>query len=218
MKQSHNQTDRDETTDHFHEESGGGWRAFGGDNWSWSKIGIGTGAAAAVAGAAYAASRFMSRSGGEEEDFRLRLETDESMRLISSKKVEGTAVYGIEGERLGTIDNFMVDKYTGRVAYAVMSFGGHFGFGASLFPLPWGVLDYDEDLDGFRLAITREELSEAPRFEASDQPEFDPAYRRRILIFYRRPAPFMLSGAGEGDRQETNDGESASSRESAGTG
>jgi hypothetical protein len=163
-----------------------GPRPFG----SWSKVGIGVGAAAAMAGAAYAASRYIGR-GNESEDeaaFRLRLETDENVRLISSRKVEGTAVYGSDGARLGTIDNFMVDKYTGRVGYAVMSFGGHFGFGASLFPLPWAVLDYDEDIDGYVLNITREELSNAPRFEASDEPEFTPSYRRSIMVFYREPA------------------------------
>lgn len=157
---------------------------------SWSKVGIGVGAAAAVAGAAYAARRYIGR-GEESEDeaaFRLRLETDENLRLISSKKVEGTAVYGSDGARLGTIDNFMVDKYTGRVGYAVMTFGGHFGFGASLFPLPWAALDYEEDMDGYVLNITKEELSDAPRFEASDEPEFTPAYRRSILVFYRGPA------------------------------
>ncbi|MFN3945109.1 MAG: PRC-barrel domain-containing protein [Allosphingosinicella sp.] len=168
-------------------EACGGDAAAGTD---WRKVGLGVGAAAAVAGAAYAASRFVGRGDGEEdgeEAFRLRLQTDESMRLISSTKVEGTAVYGSDGARLGTIQNFMVDKYSGRVAYAVMTFGGHFGFGASLFPLPWAVLDYDEELDGYLLDVTKEELANAPRFEAADEPDFTPAYRRSILIFYRRP-------------------------------
>ena len=62
--------------------------------------------------------------------------TDETDRLIASNKVEGTAVYNRQGERLGTVHNFMVDKYTGQVAYAVMSFGGFLGMGGSSHPLP----------------------------------------------------------------------------------
>lgn len=150
--------------------------------WDWNKIGIVGGAVAAVAGAAYAASKLGSSG---QDDFELRLETDENVRLISSKKVEGTPVYGSGESRIGTVDNFMVDKYTGRVAYAVMRFGGTFGFGESLFPLPWAMLDYDEELGGYRLEIEKSELSEAPRFEEANQPEFDPSYRRRVIMFYR---------------------------------
>ena len=154
--------------------------------WNWNRIGIGVGAAAAVAGAAFAARRY-ANGGGEEagDDFEFRLETDENLRLISSKKVEGTPVVDRDGERIGTIDNFMVDKWTGRVAYAVMRFGGTFGFGTSLFPLPWPLLDYDEEKGGYRLEITKDELGEAPRFEESEEPEFDPEFRRRIILFYR---------------------------------
>jgi PRC-barrel domain len=68
---------------------------------------------------------------------------EETDRLIASDKVEGTAVYNRQGERLGTVHNFMVDKSTGRVAYAVMSFGGFLGMGESYHPLPWRVLTYD---------------------------------------------------------------------------
>lgn len=151
--------------------------------WNWNKIGIGVGAAAAVAGAAVAARQYM-KSDGEEDDFQLRLETDENMLLIASNKVEGTPVVDRNGSRIGTIDNFMVDKYTGRVAYAVMSFGGMFGFGSGLFPLPWPLLDYDEGKGGYVLHIDKEEMADAPRFEPDSEPEFDPAFRRRIILFY----------------------------------
>src|SRR5580692_11399783 len=55
------------------------------------------------------------------------LATDETDRLISSDKVEGTPVYNPKGERLGKVHHLMIDKYTGQVAYAVMSFGGFLG-------------------------------------------------------------------------------------------
>jgi hypothetical protein len=151
--------------------------------WNWNKIGMGVSAAAAVAGAAVAARRYMKSDSGED-DFQLRLETDENMLLIASNKVEGTPVVDRNGSRIGTIDNFMVDKYTGRVAYAVMSFGGTFGFGSSLFPLPWPLLDYDEEKGGYVLDIDKEEVADAPRFERNTEPEFDPAFRRRVILFY----------------------------------
>ncbi len=156
---------------------------------SWNKVGIGVAGAAALAGAAFAANRYFRsgrRSAGRgEDDFELRLETDENVRLISSTKVEGTPVVGSDGTKLGTIESFMVDKYTGRVAYAVMRFSGLSGLGKSLFPLPWPLLDYDEAKDGYALDLTAAELANAPRFEANDEPEFTPAYRREILVFYR---------------------------------
>ncbi|MGI8704861.1 MAG: PRC-barrel domain-containing protein [Sphingomicrobium sp.] len=157
--------------------------------WNWNRIGIGVGAAAAVAGAAVAARQYM-KPNSEDDDFQLRLETDENMRLIASNKVEGTPVVDKKGSRIGAIDNFMVDKYTGRVAYAVMTFGGTFGFGSSLFPLPWPLLDYDEEKGGYVLDITKEELADAPRFEPNDDPEFDPATRRRVILFYS-PKPVI---------------------------
>ncbi|MBA3677414.1 MAG: PRC-barrel domain-containing protein [Sphingosinicella sp.] len=169
-----------------------------GGQWSWNRVPTGkaaavAGAAAAVAGAALAASYFRSgrRSNGRaEDDFELRLETDENLRLISSAKVEGTPVIDRDGARMGTISNFMVDKYTGRVGYAVMKFGGGISgalpsFGANLFPLPWPVLDYDEKEGGYMLDIAKEDMADAPRFEASAEPEFGPEYRREILAFYR---------------------------------
>ena len=139
--------------------------------------------AAAVGAAAFGASKLIKSRSAESDA--IPLDDDENVRLISSSKVEGTKVFDRDGVAIGTIQNFMVDKYTGRVAYAVLSFGGTFGFGATLFPLPWAALTYDESLDGYSLQVTKEQLADAPKFEARDTPEFDPAYRRRIVLFYR---------------------------------
>ena len=151
-------------------------------NWdkNWTGMAI---AAAGVATAAGAALFARSRKSQDEID--LRLETDENVRLISSEKVDGTPVYGRDGEKLGKIESFMVDKYTGRVSYAVLSFGGTLGFGESLFPLPWSLLTYDEDQDGYVLNLTKEQLKKAPSFKRSETPEFDGDYRRGIARSYR---------------------------------
>ncbi|MBV7256098.1 PRC-barrel domain-containing protein [Pacificimonas sp. WHA3] len=172
-----------------------------GGSWDWNKIGIGAGAAlgiAAVAGAAAAGAKykkridetgedpFWKRRSRDADDFELRLQTDETVRLIASDKVGGTKVVSVDGETVGKVTSFMVDKYTGRVAYAVLQFGGVMGVGSSYFPLPWPVLEYDVDVDAYRLSVTKEQLSGAPRFEKDDSPEFDStAYRQKLLVFYR---------------------------------
>src|SRR4029453_1270203 len=91
---------------------------------------------------------------------------DETRRLIASNKVEGTPVYNRAGEQVGTVYNFMVDKVTGHVAYAVMSFGGFLGLGESYHPLPWRALTYDTRLGGYVVDIDKDKLAEAPRYGA----------------------------------------------------
>ena len=87
---------------------------------------------------------------------------DETTRLIASNKVEGTAVYNRNSEKLGSIYNFMVDKESGQVEYAVLSFGGLFGMGGDYYPLPWDVLSYDTDRGGYVVDLEKEVLEKAP--------------------------------------------------------
>src|SRR6476469_1426309 len=85
-------------------------------------------------------------------------------KLISSEDVQGTDVYGIGDEAIGQIDHLLIDKTSGRVAYAVMSFGGFLGLAHSHYPIPWSVLKYDTSLEGFRTSITEQMLKDAPQF------------------------------------------------------
>jgi hypothetical protein len=111
--------------------------------------------------------------------------TNETDRLIASNKVEGTAVFNPQGERLGEVYNFMVDKRSGQVAYAVMSFGGFLGMGQDYHPLPWEVLDYDTSLGGFVVALDRDKLRGAPSYSASDNPDWtDRTWGSRIDEYY----------------------------------
>ncbi|MGL4197142.1 MAG: PRC-barrel domain-containing protein [Allorhizobium sp.] len=84
--------------------------------------------------------------------------------LIASDKVEGTAVYGRDAERIGSIQRIILEKRGGRVAYAVLSFGGFWGIGDDYYPLPWEKLTYDESLDGYRIDLTKEQVEAAPRY------------------------------------------------------
>ena len=67
--------------------------------------------------------------------------TDETVSLIGSDKVQGTAVFGPDGDKIGSIERVMIEKRTGRVSYAVLSFGGFLGIGDDHYPLPWPSLN-----------------------------------------------------------------------------
>jgi hypothetical protein len=118
------------------------------------------------------------------DDSHQGLPIEETSRLIASNKVEGTAVYGREGERLGTIYNFMVDKYSGQVEYAVMRYGGFIGMGQRYYPLPWRILDYDIRQEGYRIDMSERDFERAPSFTRQDEPRFDRAYGRRVNDYY----------------------------------
>ena len=150
--------------------------------WNWNRIGMSAIGIAAVGAAGAVGAALLNRKPSPDDDFEFRLETDENVRLISSDKVEGTAVIGRNGETLGHIKSFMVDKYTGRVAYAIMTFSGT---DSTFFPLPWPMLEYDVVRDGYALEITKELLAKAPRFEGNAPIEFTPEYRRKLILFYR---------------------------------
>jgi PRC-barrel domain len=98
------------------------------------------------------------------------VEHDETTDLIASSKVEGTAVYNRQGERLGDVYNFMVGKRSGRVAYAVMSFGGFLGIGKRYHALPWSTLTYDTKRGGYLIDADKERLMAAPHFAEGEDP------------------------------------------------
>ena len=119
------------------------------------------------------------------DDHNRGLPMDETSHLIASNKVEGTAVYGGDGRRLGSIHNFMVDKLTGRVEYAVMAYStGFLGMGTRYYPLPWRVLSYDKRAGGYRIELTEGDLKHAPSFDRESEPRFDRNYGSRVHDYY----------------------------------
>src|SRR3981189_1142512 len=110
--------------------------------------------------------------------------------LIASDRVEGTAVYDAHGKRIGKVERLVIDKARGRVAYAVLSFGGFLGIGAHHYPIPWPILDYDEKLGGYRVGITEEQLKNAPKIEQGES--WEPANRDRdeeVHGYWEQPVP-----------------------------
>jgi sporulation protein YlmC with PRC-barrel domain len=105
--------------------------------------------------------------------------------LISSEDVEGTKVYDTKGAKIGDIDHLMIDKVSGRVTYAVMSFGGFLGLGHSHYPVPWGALKYDQKLEGYVSGITENQLKDAPQF--SDDSWGDRNWETNVHKHYGAP-------------------------------
>lgn len=115
---------------------------------------------------------------------------NETERLIASDKVEGTAVYNRTGEALGSVYNVMIDKYSGQVAYAVMSFGGFLGIGERYHALPWKALDFDPRLGGYVADVTRDQLARAPSYASDEAPWDNPGYGRSIYDYYGMTYPY----------------------------
>ncbi len=95
--------------------------------------------------------------------------------LISSDRVEGTAVYGSNKEKIGSVDKLLIQKRGGQVTDAIISVGGFLGIGDEKNSVPWAMLDYDTELEGYRLDVTKEQLQAAPRFGSDEE---DRAYDR----------------------------------------
>ena len=89
--------------------------------------------------------------------------------LIASDKVDGTSVYGADGKRIGSIQRLILEKRGGRVAYAVLSFGGFLGIGDDHYPLPWPSLKYNVELGGYQTMVTVDQIKGAPKVAASGE-------------------------------------------------
>ena len=113
--------------------------------------------------------------------------SDTSGRLIAADKVEGTTVYNPAGEKLGSVEDIMLDKMSGKVCYAVLSFGGFLGMGTKQYPLPWEKLTYDTEMGGFVVDIDKAALEHAPVYtegsmQAADWRAVDAHYGARSSI------------------------------------
>jgi len=109
-------------------------------------------------------------------------------RFVASDRVEGTLVRRFDGTKIGTIERLMIDKVSGKVAYAVLGFGGFIGLGVKHLPVQWDRMKYAVALDAYEINLSDEQLSRAPLFEGDE--EFDWGHRDDVignLNFYRTP-------------------------------
>lgn len=113
----------------------------------------------------------------------------ETVSLIASDKVQSTPVRRRDGEKLGTIERVMIDKRSGHVAYAVMSFGGFLGMGSDYRAVPWNALHYNETLDAYELDMPDDRLRGAPVMTDDESVWLDPRWNRSVHDYYGVP-PF----------------------------
>jgi hypothetical protein len=112
------------------------------------------------------------------------MNNNEFGNLIGSDKVEGTAVYGADSSKIGSIERVMIDKVSGKVSYAVLGFGGILGLGNDHYPLPWQSLKYDTRLGGYVAGITEKQLRGAPKYGDDRDWDWADAARNRALDDY----------------------------------
>jgi PRC-barrel domain len=109
-------------------------------------------------------------------------------QLIASDRVEGTSVRRPNGDMIGHIERLMIDKVSGKVSYAVMSFGGFLGIGSNLIPLPWARLHYNPKFEAYELDVDDDELKRAPSFRADKDFDWgDRSQEAELHRFYGVP-------------------------------
>jgi sporulation protein YlmC with PRC-barrel domain len=106
-------------------------------------------------------------------------------RVLSAGTITGDKVMNLQGENLGKIDELMMDLQSGRIAYAVLSFGGFLGMGDKLFAIPWNALTVNPDEHAFILNVDKETLKNAPGFNKDNWPDFaDERWGSQIYSYY----------------------------------
>jgi sporulation protein YlmC with PRC-barrel domain len=105
--------------------------------------------------------------------------------IMGATTLVGDSVQNSVGEDLGKVKEIMIDVPTGRIAYAVLSFGGRLNMGNKLFAVPWGVLRLNEDAKKFILNVDKEHLKNAPGFDKDDWPDMaDLTWQTDIFSYY----------------------------------
>ena len=105
--------------------------------------------------------------------------------FMSSSSLVGNDVYNLQDEDLGDVKDFMLDMRTGKVAYAVLSFGGFLGMGEKLFAVPWSALTLDTENKRFTLNVTKDRLENAPGFDKDNWPDMaNPVWADGIHTYY----------------------------------
>lgn len=110
---------------------------------------------------------------------------ERTRRVLSASSLAGDSVRNTAGESLGKIEDLMIDIPSGRVAYAVLSFGGFLGMGNKLFAVPWNAFTLDEEHKEFILDVDKKVLENAPGFDKDNWPDMaDPSFGKQIYGHY----------------------------------
>ena len=92
---------------------------------------------------------------------------------ILASKVRGTPVYNDTGDKIGTVEDIVLDKQSNQILFAALGFGGVLGMGEKYYPVPWSMLDYSEDKGGYVVPLNKESIKKAPAYELKDLTKHD---------------------------------------------
>ncbi len=108
-----------------------------------------------------------------------------SPSIVKSSEIVGVAVENSKNEKLGKINELVIDKLGGKVKYAVLTAGGILGLGEKLFALPWEILKYHDDRECFVVDISKEKLKDSEGFDKDNWPDMaDERWGKRIQDYY----------------------------------
>jgi sporulation protein YlmC with PRC-barrel domain len=111
---------------------------------------------------------------------------DGHTRAITASKVLGTSIYNRSGEKIGNVQDVVLDKMSNEIMFAVVSFGGFLGMGKKYHALPWARLDYQTDHDGYVVGVSREALESAPVYDMDELIKDDGAVQRAATEYYAK--------------------------------
>jgi len=112
------------------------------------------------------------------------IDLDSAKPIIESDRVEGTAVFDRNNHQIGTIQRLLIEKVSGRVIYVDVTFGGFMGIGVHHLTIPWEMLTYDRQLEGYHTDITESQVRDAPSFYDEGQAWPDPKRRRAVRDYW----------------------------------
>lgn len=108
----------------------------------------------------------------------------------ANKEVIGRKVVNLQKEGLGKVEEVMIDAVSGRVAYAVLSFGGFLGLGDKLFAVPWQTLNYDPQQEAFVINADKRAVENAPGFDKNNWPDMSDTMLRTSIYNYYKADPY----------------------------
>ncbi|WP_127143621.1 PRC-barrel domain-containing protein [Pelagibacterium montanilacus] len=109
---------------------------------------------------------------------------------IRATRAIGTDVYNMNGEKIGKVEDIVLDKLDNAIMFAVVGFGGFLGMGEKYHPLPWSALDYAEDTGGYVVPYSKEELEAAPADTISELTKDDGRAARQEAYSYYKVDPY----------------------------
>src|SRR5262245_36946365 len=105
-------------------------------------------------------------------------------RAIGASTVKGTNVYNTAGDKIGYVEDIVLDKMSNDIMFAIVAFGGFLGIGEKYHPLPWSQLDYDEETGGYVVNLSRDVLERAPAYEKAELLRDDGKIRTNSTSYY----------------------------------